>query len=117
MDPKILGVIIGATIAGVFAGLVKLVPVIAKAVKPNSNSIRNSTVRSLDCKPGRAQICIDRGETIKEHDVTIKHLADECIEAKSDRKDIKRLVEAKHGETHKKMDEGFKRIYDKLDEK
>lgn len=38
MDPKILYTIIGLVIAGMFAGLVKLIPVIAKAAKANGQA-------------------------------------------------------------------------------
>ena len=38
MDPKILYTIIGLVIAGMFAGLVKLVPVIAKAARSNNQA-------------------------------------------------------------------------------
>lgn len=89
MDPKILYTIVGIIIAGVFAGLVKLIPVVIKAVRSNSNPGKDTLLKSVECKPGKAQICIDRGTTLTEHTETIKHLIKETEESKGDRKEIK----------------------------
>lgn len=90
MDPKILYTIIGVTIAAVFAGLVKLIPVIAKSVRTNSGSgSKFGTVRSVNCKPGKADICIERGQTLVKHDGILDHLVKETEESKKDRNEIK----------------------------
>lgn len=105
MDPKLIGVIIGITITAIFAGLIRLVPVIAKAVKPNPGSgPKLDTVKSIECKPGKAQICIDRGTTLTRHNETIKHLIEGLNESKEGQKEIRN-----------KLDSGFQRVYDKLD--
>ena len=105
MDPKLVGAIIGVIIATIFAGLVKLIPVIAKAVKPNPGSgPKLNTVKSIECKPGKAQVCIDRGEKLATHDQILINLINDNEESKEDRRDIK-----------EKLDSGFQRVYDKLD--
>lgn len=104
VDPKLFGAIIGVVVAGIFAGLVKLIPVVIKAVRSNSDSGKNPNLKSIECKPGKAQICIDRGTTLTQHSETIKHLIEITGDAKQERRDIK-----------KEIKDGFQRVYDKLD--
>lgn len=91
MDPKLIGLIIGVTVAAVFAGLVKLIPVIARAVRPDNPGSRTkfNTVRSLECKPGKADICIKRGEKLVKHGEILNYLVKETGESKEDRQEIK----------------------------
>ena len=91
MDPKILYIIIGVVITAIFGGLVKLIPVIAKAVRTNNpgSGTKFDTVRSLECKPGKADICIKRGTMLTQHTETLKYLVKETEESKEDRKEIK----------------------------
>jgi len=105
VDPTITGAGIGGVIVATFWGITKLVPVIANALKPNSGS--NDKLKSaIEHKPGKAQICIDRGTILTQHSETIKRLVDETKDSRTDRKEIK--IEIK---------QGFQRIYDKLDGK
>lgn len=96
MDPKILYMILGIVITAFFAGLVKLIPVIAKAVRADNpgSKTKFNTVRSLECKPGKADICIERGEKLVKHDGILDYLVKETEESKDDRKEIKADVKA-----------------------
>jgi len=91
MDPKLVGIIIGIVVTTIFAGLVKLIPVIAKAVRTNNpgSGTKLNTVRSLECKPGKADICIKRGEKLVKHDGILEYLVKETEESKKDRHEIK----------------------------
>ena len=104
-DPTITGAGIGGVIVATFWGMTKLIPVIAKAVKANGSG-KNITLKSLEYKPGKAQICIDRGEKLATHNQILINLVNETEESKEDRKEIKREIKG-----------GFQRIYDKLDGK
>ena len=104
-DPTITGAGIGGVIVATFWGMTKVIPVIAKALKPNDGT--NDKIKNvIEHKPGKAQVCIDRGTILTKHNEMIKRLVDEANDSKSDRKDIKITIE-----------KGFQRIYDKLDGK
>lgn len=105
-DPTITGAGIGGVIVATFWGITKLVPVIAKVVKPINSKGKLNTVRSMEFKPGKADICIERGEELVRHNQILINLVNETGESKEDRKDIK-----------DKLTNGFQRIYDKLDGK
>lgn len=106
-DPTITGAGIGGVIVGMFWGMTKLIPVIAKAVKGNSGSgLKLNSIKSIDCKPGKADVCIERGERLATHNQILINLVNETEESKEDRKEIKREIKS-----------GFQRIYDKLDGK
>ena len=104
-DPTITGAGIGGVIVATFWGMTKVIPVIAKAVKPNYGA--NDKLKSaIEHKPGKAQVCIEHGTILTQHSETLKHLVDETKDSKDDRKEIKNKIE-----------KGFQRIYDKLDGK
>ena len=104
-DPLLTGAGIGATITATFWGVTKLIPVIVKAVKTNGPG-KNTILKSIEYKPGKADVCIERGEKLVKHNQILINLVNDTEESKEDRKDIKL-----------KIDTGFQRIYDKLDEK
>jgi len=105
VDPTITGAGIGGVIVAMFWGITKVIPVIAKAVKPNYGT--NDKLKSaIEHKPGKAEICINHGTALTRNADAIKHLIDEMKDSKDDRKDIKNKIE-----------KGFQRIYDKLDGK
>lgn len=98
-DPIVTGAGLGAVISSIFYGVTRLIPVIAKSIKPETNSRK-----SVECKPGKANICIDRGITLSEHGQTLKHLTEIVGNAKTER-----------GEIKKEIKDGFKEINRKLD--
>lgn len=102
-DPTLLtGAGIGGVVVATCWGISKVIPAIAKAVKSNSGS--KSTAKLLECKPGKADVCIKRGEKLATHNQILINLVNATEESKADRKDIK-----------DKLDSGFQRVYDKLD--
>jgi len=105
-DPTLTGAGIGGVIVATFWGMTKLIPVIAKAVKANGSGLKLNSIKSINCKPGKADICIERGERLATHNQILINLVNETEESKEDRKEIKREIKS-----------GFQRIYDKLDGK
>ena len=104
-DPMVTGGIIGGTVTAVFWGVTKLIPVVAKIARSNGkNSNKNNMIRAMEGRPGKAQVCIERGTVITKHDEIIKNLAEETQESKVDRKEIKTAIRT-----------GLERIYDKLE--
>ena len=64
-DPTVTGGVIGGVIVATCWGISKVIPAVAKVVKSNGkNSGKNNTLTSIECKPGKAKICIDRGEKL-----------------------------------------------------
>ena len=106
-DPTVTGGVIGGVIVATCWGISKVIPAVAKVVRSNGKySSKNNTVKSIECKPGKAEVCIERGEKLATHDQILINLVNETEESKEDRKDIKKEIKF-----------GLQRVYDKLDGK
>lgn len=102
LDPTLLtGAGIGGVIIATCWGMSKVIPVVAKAVRSNG---KNSKKNTLECKPGKAQICIKRGEKLVEHEGILNQLVQADKDSKEDRKEIKTKIETGFSSVHARLD-------------
>ncbi len=102
LDPTLVtGAGIGGVIMATCWGMSKVIPSVIKAVRSNG---KNSKKNSSECRPGKAQICIDNGTAITQHEERIELLKTANEDAKKDRRDIV-----------KKLDSGFTSVHTRLD--